>query len=128
MALFTNFPGQNPFHGGIIDTWGTGLHENLNSVTRQSEAMEADYLNRIELRVQRAEYLINQVEHELLYPSGSIATSGVAESIPSSGNFYERSRIDVLASGMNRLIELLEAGGTIPVDSVNFHPFYVGNV
>ena len=128
MALFTNFPGQNPFHGGIIDTWGTGLHEDFDPVTREKETTRADYLNRIELRIQRGERIINQLEHELLYPSGSIATSGVAESIPSSGNFYVRSRIDVLASGLNRVIELLELGGTIPVDSVNFHPFHVGNV
>ena len=128
MALYTNFPAENPFHGGIIDTWGTGLHEDMDPVTRQKETLNADKLNRIELRIQRIERILNQAEHEFLYPSGSIATSGFAESVPASGNYYIRSRLDVQASGMNDLVQTLIDNGTIDPELISFYPYYVGDL
>lgn len=128
MSLYTNFPGQNPFYGGLTREYGTGLHVDKDITTGQVEDIKADYMNRIELRIQRLERIFNQVEHELLYPSGSIATSGYAESVPASGEYYIGSRIDRVASGVNRLVQQLVDTGTIPDDSVSYYPFHVGTI
>ena len=111
-----------------MDTWGTGLHEDVDPITNLKEFMIADYLNRVEWRIQRIEYICNQVEHEFLYPSGSIATSGVAEVEPASGNYYVASRVDVQASGINKIIQELIEAGTLNHSSIPYYPFYVGNV
>ena len=126
--LYTNFPISNPFYGGLTLSFGTGQHVDRNEVTGQEEYIRADYLNRLERRIQRAERFINQIEHEILYPSGRIATSGYADETPASGNYYLNSRLDRLASGVNRLIQQLVDEGNIPQDTNDFYPFSVGDM
>lgn len=129
MALVTSFPGEYPFYGGIAPAWGTGIHEDYDPLIRKGEVYNADMVNRVEKRIERIEDIVHQVEHEFLYPSGSVATSGIAESVPASGNYYVRSRLDECASGINRLIEALVAEGTIPGDTFSaYYPIYVGTV
>ena len=128
MAQSTNFPVSNPFYGGLTLSYGTAQHVDMDPVTGQVEYMPADYLNRVERRIQRIEWIINQVEHEIVYPSGSIATSGYSEQTPASGNYYINSRIDRHASGINRVIQQLIDTGTIPKDTNDFYPFVVGNM
>jgi len=128
MALITSFPGDYPFYGGLSKTWGTGLHVDMDSVTGRVEYLEADMLNRVEHRIQVMEYIVNQIEHELMYDSGTIATSGYTLSVPASGEYYISSRIDRMASGFNRTIEHLIASGVIESGSVPYYPIYVGTV
>ena len=128
MSTYTNFPGTNSFYGGITSTWGTGLHQDKDPVTGEEECILASYLNRVELRIQRLEYYVNQLEHELLYPSGRVATSGYTDSVPASGEYYLGSRMDRMASGVNRVVQLLEDAGTIVGGAVSYYPFHVGTI
>ena len=129
MSLYTNFPAQNPFYGGINLTWGTGEHEDEDDITKEVEIIKPDYFNRIEFRIQRMERVVNQLEHELLYPGGRISTSGtVTEQVPSSGNWYLSTRLDLMASGVNKILEILHASGTLVSGEVTGYPFHVGQL
>ena len=127
MALYTNFPTENPFWGGITSEYGTGLHEDMDATTGEKETIPADYLNRIELRIQRIERFLNQLEHEVLWPSGRVATSGFSDDTPASGNYYLSSRLDRMASGMNWLVTSLVSSGSI-VGEVPYNPLYTGDM
>lgn len=128
MARTTNFPTTHPFYGGITPTYGTGIHADPDTTTKQVEFMKADYLNRIELRMQRAEYIINQLEDLVCYPSGTIGSSGIVESIPASGSWYVKNNLYVLASGLNHLIQKLDEGGYVTKGNVYGYPQYVGRL
>ena len=128
MARTTNFPGTNPFYGGIAPTYGTGIHQNMDANTRQKEIIKADYLNTIESRIQRIEYIVNQVEDLLTYPSGYIGTSGINESVPASGSWYVKNNLYLLASGLNHLVQKLDESGHVVKGNVYGYPQYVGRL
>jgi len=123
LADHTNFPADYPFYGGISPAYGTGLHEDRDSTTGKVEPIKADYINRIEYRIANLEYIVNQIEHEILYPSGSIDTT-LDVDIPASGEYYLTSRIDMLASTLNSLIDRLETHALITPDDVPYHPLH----
>jgi hypothetical protein len=133
VSSYTDFKSTNPFYGGISPNWGTGLHEDFDPVTEQKELIKADYLNRIENRIDRLENIFNQLESEIIYPSGTINTDGIedesiSEDVPASGEYYLTSRLDLLASGINALIDVLLEGTVIESGDVPFYPFYVGEI
>lgn len=129
MADYTNFPAAHPFYGGRARRAGTGIHEDEDPITQEKEYLVADVLNRIELRIQQLERTFNQLEQEILYPGGRISTSGsVTLQVPSSGNWYLSSRIDLMASGINKICEILHASGTMVSGEVYGYPFHVGDL
>lgn len=135
MADYTDLKSDNPFYGGIAPTWGVGLHEDVDTTVNPPlvEVIKADYINRIENRIDRLENIFNQMEHELLYPSGAINEDDIedeliSEDVPASGEYYLTSRLDILASGLNTLIELLIDNSTIDASDVVYYPYYVGEI
>ena len=129
MADYTNFPAAHPFYGGRAKRAGTGIHEDEDPITKEKEYLVADTLNRIELRIQQLERTFNQLEHEILYPGGRISTSGsVTLQVPSSGNWYLSSRIDLMASGVNVLVQKLAASGSLVSGDIPGYPFWVGDL
>ena len=107
-----------------------GLIQSTRSICPEcQEIIKADYINRIELSIQRLERVMNQLEHELLYPGGRISTSGtVTEQVPSSGNWYLSSRLDLQASGINVLVQKLAASGSLVSGDIPGYPFHVGQL
>lgn len=127
MATYTNLPSGYPFYGGIIQEYGVGLHEDWDATIRKGEPMRADYLNFLEHRVNRLEHVVNQLEHMLLLPSGSINTDLPVTTDPDT-TYYRNTNAGVIASGVNRLVQLLSLGSTVTVTNVPGYPFSAGTM
>jgi hypothetical protein len=125
---YTSFPSGLGFYGGITQAYGTGLHEDYDPTIGMSEPFRADYLNLVEHRIDDLEHIVNQVEHFILYPNGHINEALTRTSPPASGTYYHSSNYSILASGINRLIQLLGEAGTITTTSITDYPFSTGSM
>jgi hypothetical protein len=52
----------------------------------------------------------------------------ISEDVPASGEYYLTSRLDILASGLNALVEILIDNSTINTGDIPYYPFYVGEI
>ena len=133
MSNYTDLKTSNPFYGGISPGWGVGLHEEADTSVNppRVEVVKADYLNRIEKRIDRLENIFNQMEHELLYPSGYINEDGIedesiSEDVPASGEYYILSRLDVISDALNIIIHVLIDENILEDGDIEQYPLNAG--
>ena len=128
MGYYTVLPSGLGFYGGITLAYGVGIHEDWDPTIKMGEPFRADYINILEQRVHHLENVVNQIEMLLLYPSGHINGNLNRDSDPASGLYYHNTNHSILASGVNRLVEVLGAGGYVTPLSLPGYPYSVGTI
>ena len=111
-----------PFYGGLTTAnYGAGLHVDWDPIIMRGESLKADYINNLEVRLERVEHILNNIEYTLMYPSGVINPALTMTSNVEAGTYYQDNIVYTLVTGINSLIASLS--GVISTGQVVGYPF-----